>query len=164
VKKLDITLSGNVFYTQIQGGALVNDVKNSGWSWLAKAMVVYKLPLDFTIQANGAYEAPRILPQGKTIPMYYFDLSLSKEFMGFITLNLTVSDVLNSRTNGSNIYQATVLDGTTYDSGFSQYQTRRRDQRFAKLGVSFRFGKMDASFFKKKKSGNGQQGGDDMGF
>lgn len=164
VKKLDVTLSGNVFYTQVQGGSLTNNVTNSGWSWLAKAMIVYKLPLDFTIQANGTYESPRILPQGKTIPMYFFDLSLSKEFMGFITLNLTVSDVLNSRTHGSSIYQSSTLDGTSYQPGFSQYQTRRRDQRFAKLGVSFRFGKMDASFFKKKKSSTPQGGGDDMGF
>jgi iron complex outermembrane receptor protein len=164
VKKLDITLTGNVFYTSITGNVADVRVTNSGWSWLGKAIISYKLPLDFTIQANGTYESPKILPQGKTIPMGYFDLSISKDFMGFITLNLTVSDVLNSRTNGTQYYQASENSGTTFVPGFTQDSARRRDQRFAKLGVSFRFGKMDASFFKKKKSGNGQQGGDDMGF
>ncbi|MCW3126888.1 MAG: hypothetical protein JWO03_2546 [Bacteroidetes bacterium] len=164
VKKLDITLTGNVFYTNIVGNSGDVKVSNSGWSWLGKAMVSYKFPLDFTLQANGTYEAPKILPQGKTIPMGYFDLALSKDFMGFITINLTVSDVLNSRTNGTQIYQATDNMGAGYIPGFTQDSARRRDQRFAKLGVSFRFGKMDASFFKKKKPAGGQQGGDDIGF
>ena len=159
VKKLDITLSGNVFYTDIIGGTGENNVSNKGWSWLAKATVSYKLPLDFTVQANGTYEAPKILPQGKTTPMYFFDLSLSKDF-GFFTLNFTVSDVLNSRASGSHLIESSsnsnivsVID-----------QSRRRDQRFAKLGVSFRFGKMDASLFKKKRPGQDQNGGGDMGF
>lgn len=164
VKKLDLTLTGNVYYTEISGNTGETNLTNSGWSWLAKAMINYKFPMDFAAQVNGTYEAPRILPQGRTTPMYFFDLSLSKDFMGFITLNFTVSDVLNSRTHGSDIYQATTLDGTSYISGFSQHSTRRRDQRFARLGISFKFGKMDASFFKKKKAAVPQGGGEDMGF
>lgn len=164
VRKLDLTLTGNVYYMEISGNTGETSLKNSGWSWLAKAMINYKFPMDFAAQINGTYEAPRILPQGRTTPVYFFDLSLSKDFMGFITLNFTVSDVLNSRTHGSDIYQATTLDGTTYVSGFSQHSTRRRDQRFARLGISFKFGKMDASFFKKKKAVAPQGGGEDMGF
>ncbi len=159
VKKLDITLSGNVFYTDIVGGSNENNANNAGWSWLAKAMISYKLPLDITIQGNGTYEAPKILPQGKTTALYYFDLSLSKDF-GFFTLNFTVSDVMNSKANGINYYQAS--EGQIL--GFSQDQSRRRDQRYAKLGVSFRFGKMDASLFKKKKPASPDNGGGDMGF
>ena len=158
IKKLDITLSGNVFYTDIVGGSNVNNTNNSGWSWLAKAMVSYKLPFDITIQANGAYEAPKIIPQGKTMEMYYFDISLSKDF-GFVTLNFTISDVLNSRTNGIHYYQSS----DALSNGFVEDISRRRDQRFAKLGVSFRFGKMDASLFKKKRPSAPDQGGD-MGF
>lgn len=156
VKKLDITLSGNIFYTDIVGG--VNGASNQGWSYLAKALISYKLPMDITIQGNGTYEAPKILPQGKTTPMYFFDLSLSKDF-GFVTLNFTVSDVLNSRVNGSNLVE------TSSDPNLITYvdQSRRRDQRYAKLGVSFRFGKMDASLFKKKRPAGSDQGGD-MGF
>jgi outer membrane receptor protein involved in Fe transport len=159
VKKLDITLTGNVFYTDIVGGSADLNSSNKGWSWLAKAMVSYKLPLDITIQANGTYEAPKILPQGKTTSMYYFDLSLSKDF-GFVTLNFTVADVLNSRAMGSHLIETNNLnaDYVTYVD-----QSRRRDQRYAKLGVSFRFGKMDASLFKKKRPSSPDQGGD-MGF
>jgi hypothetical protein len=159
VKKLDITLSGNVFYTDIVGGAGENNASNQGWSWLAKAIVSYKLPMDFTIQGNGTYEAPKILPQGKTTAVYYFDLSLSKDF-GFFTLNFTVADVLNSRANGSHVTEyGNDINTVTYVD-----QLRRRDQRYAKLGVSFRFGKMDSSLFKKKRPTQPDNGGGDMGF
>jgi outer membrane receptor protein involved in Fe transport len=152
VKKLDITLNGNVFYTSIKGGTAENSINKDGWSWLGKAIVSYKLPMDFTIQANGTYEAPKIQPQGNTMPLYYFDLSLAKD-IGFVSFNFTVSDVLNSRNNG--------MHYVTTD--FAQDQLRRRDVRYAKLGVSFKFGKMDASFFKSRKKPQ-QGGGEDMGF
>ena len=153
IKKLDITLNGNVFYTSIKGGTAENSINKDGWSWLGKVIVSYKLPMDFTVQANGTYEAPKIQPQGNTIPLYYFDLSLSKD-ISFVTFNFTVSDVLNSKNNG--------MHYVTTD--FIQDQVRRRDVRYAKLGVSFRFGKMDASFFKSRKKPQQGGGGEDMGF
>ena len=153
VKKLDIMLTGNVFYTQINGGSNENSASNSGFAWTGKAVISYKLPLDIMIQANGTYESPKIQPQGRTMPLYYFDLSLSKD-ISFVTINLAVSDVLNSKINGSH----------TFSDNYIQDQTRRRDVRFAKLGVSFKFGKMDASLFKSRKKQGPQQGGDDLGF
>jgi iron complex outermembrane receptor protein len=166
VKKLDITLTGNVFYTDIVGSSVENNQTNQGWSWLAKAIISYKLPGDVTVQVNGTYEAPKIVPQGKTIPLYYFDASLSRDF-GFFTINLTVSDVMNSKASGTDLYQASVLDPQTDiyipRSGFIQDTSRRRDQRYAKLGVSFKFGKIDSSLFKKKKPQLPDQGGD-LGF
>ena len=158
VKKLDITLTGNVFYTDIIGSSGENNISNTGWSWLGKAMISYKLPMDIVIQGNGTYEAPKILPQGKTIPLYYFDLSLSRDF-GFVTLNFTVSDVLNSKASGSHLTEF------GQDPNLLSYvdQSRRRDQRYAKLGISFRFGKIDASLFKKKRPSMPDQGGD-LGF
>jgi hypothetical protein len=159
VKKLDITLTGNVFYTDITGSTNTGNSSNQGWSWLAKGIISYKFPMDFTAQVNGTYEAPKILLQGKTTAQYYFDVSLSKDF-GFFTLNFTVSDVLNSRASGSHLVET----GSDTEVTTIVDQSRRRDQRYAKLGVSFRFGKMDASFFKKKKPSGGDQGGGDMGF
>ena len=146
-------LTGNVFYTQINGGSNENSASNSGFAWTGKAVISYKLPLDIMIQANGTYESPKIQPQGRTMPLYYFDLSLSKD-ISFVTINLAVSDVLNSKINGSH----------TFSDNYIQDQTRRRDVRFAKLGVSFKFGKMDASLFKSRKKQGPQQGGDDLGF
>ncbi len=154
VKGLDITADGNVFYNLIQTNVNGTEIDNHGVSYVIKGIISYKFPLAITAQVNGAYESPRIIAQGNTLPVYYFDCSLSKDF-GMVALNLSVSDVLNSRTYG------TYNNTPTY----IQTSTRRRDQRYARLGVSFKFGKMDGSIFKKKKkSGGDQNGGDDMGY
>jgi iron complex outermembrane receptor protein len=164
VKKLDITLTGNVFYVDIVGGSSEDNAQNAGWSWLGKGIISYKLPLDFTVQVNGTYEAPKILPQGKTVPLYYFDVSLAKDF-GFFTLNFTVSDVMNTKASGTVIDQPYGYNSETGTySGFTNNTSRRRDERYAKLGISFRFGKMDASLFKKKRPSVPDSGGGDMGF
>ena len=155
VKGLDITADGNVYYTLIQTNIGGVEIDNHGLSYVVKGIVSYKLPLGFAAQVNGSYESPRIIAQGHTLPVYYFDCSLSKD-LGPVTLNLSVSDVLNSR-----IY------GTYYDTpSYIQTSTRRRDQRFARLAVVFKFGKMDGSIFKKKKKDQNAapQGGDDMGY
>jgi hypothetical protein len=132
-KNLNINLSGNVFYTSIQtypDAATGIVVSNSGFSWTAKAMVNYKFPLGFAAQINGSYEAPNILPQGKTTPLYFFDISVSKE-IGIATINLTLSDVLNSKTHGAEYITPE----------FIQSVSRRREVRYAKIGVTFKFGK-----------------------
>ena len=141
VKNLDFTLDGNVFYTSIQAnpapGVLLN---NAGISWFAKAIVTYKFPLGFSAQVNGSYEAPKIVPQGKTVPVYFFDLSASKD-LGIATVNFTLSDVLDSKRNG--------YDYATPD--FVQSLTKRRETRYAKLSVVFKFGKEDPLMLKQKK-------------
>ncbi len=139
VKNLDITLDGNVFYTSIKGTADSFSISSSGISYVLKGMISYKFPLGIVFQANGTYESPKVIAQGNTTPVYFFDLSLSRDF-GIASVNLTVSDVLNSRTFGS------IVNAPAY----TQESTRRRDVRYAKLGVTFRFGKMDASLFKRK--------------
>jgi hypothetical protein len=155
VKGLDLTADGNVFYTSISSTVANALISNSGISWTVKGMISYKFPLGIVGQVNGTYEAPRVIPQGHTLPMYFFDISVSKD-LGIVSFNLTVSDVLNSRTHG------TYYDTPTY----IQTSTRRRDMRFAKLGITIRFGKMDSSIFKLKKQMKKDMpaNGDDMGF
>ena len=154
VKGLDITADGNVFYTLIQTNVNGQEIDNHGVSYVVKGIISYKFPLGFAAQVNGSYESSRIIAQGTRLPVYFFDCSVSKD-LGPVTLNLAVSDVLNTRVYG------TYYDTPTY----IQTQTRRRDQRYARLGVSFKFGKMDASIFKKKKKDqNGAPNGDDQGY
>ncbi len=157
VKGLDITATGNVFYTSISSNVGGVELKKSGVSWNVKGIISYKIPvIGVVAQVNGTYEAPRIQPQGHTLPMYFFDFSLNKDF-GIASLNFTISDVMNSRVHGT----------YTETPEFIQTSTRRRDQRYARLGVTIKFGKLDSSIFKlkkqmKKEMQNG--GGEDMGF
>ncbi len=139
VKNLEIMLDGNVFYTSIRSSVADAVISNSGFSYVTKAVIKYTFPLGIIGQVNGTYESPKVIPQGQTTPMYFFDISVSKD-LGIVSFNLSLNDVLNSKKQGQ------VFDTPTY----YQSSSRRRETRFAKVGITVRFGKMDSSIFKLK--------------
>lgn len=151
-RKLDFSLNLNVFYTDISANVGSAVLKNSGYSWNTKGMVSYKLPAQYTIQVNGNYEAPRIIPQGKTLDQYSMDVSLSKEIMKMLSINLVVNDVFNTRRFG------TYFESSTLEQSIS----RRRETRFVRLSITWRFGEMDASLFRKRNQKRGESGGSNM--
>ena len=107
--------------------------------------------MGFAAQINGSYEAPKPVPQGSTLPVYFFDIALSKEF-GALTINLGISDVLNSHSNG---YNYNVPDE------YTQYLLKRRQTRYAKLGLTFKFGKDDKVKKKRGKKDKGKDNSED---
>ena len=68
-------------------------------------------------------------------------------------LNATLSDVFNTRRMGTDF-------STPY---YTQVLSRRRETRFVRFTVTYMFGKMDASIFKRAKQmkGNDNQGNQD---
>jgi iron complex outermembrane recepter protein len=147
----NLTMTGSVTpyyliinYTTTTGAPL----QASGYSLNTKLVLTYKLPKDFTFQANGTYEAPKPLAQGKTTDLHFFDLSISKNIKQRFFLNLTLSDVLNSKQRGSNYF--------TPD--YTQHLMNRREARFLKFTATWMFGKTDTS--KKKSNKNTKPGGD----
>jgi hypothetical protein len=154
-KKLDFTINLNGFYTDISANVGNTTIQNSGFSWNTKGMVSYKLPKQYTVQVNGNYEAPRIIPQGKTLDQYSLDISLNKEIMKKLSFNLVVNDVFNTRRFGT-FYESNVME---------QNISRRRETRFVRLSVTWRFGEMEASLFRKRSNqrrGDSNGGGMDM--
>jgi hypothetical protein len=141
-KKLDATLNGNVYSIFIRGQIDPTRpvVTTRGISYDVKGILAYKFPKQLTLQANGNYEAPRIQLLGKTLPNYFLDLSLAK-VIGKWSMNLTLSDVFNTKKNG-NYYS------TPY---YTQELKRRREGRYLRFSVTYMFGKMDASIFKKSR-------------
>lgn len=151
-KKLDLTLNGTVFYTTISASANNMPLENDGISWNVKAIASYKFPKQYTFQANGSYEAPRIIPQGNTKEVYSIDLSLNKEIIKTLSFTVAFNDIFNTR-----------RFGTYYESdAFTQDLSRRRETRFLRLTVSWRFGEMDASIFRKKKTNRESPGAGSM--
>ncbi len=148
---LKVQLGKNVEWTNSFNGFNVNlstdTIHNSGWSANAKTNFSIKVTPTWTLQLSGAYESKRINLQGYTKPQAFSDISVKKDFNRFSSLTLSVNDVFDSRRN------INVLQTTFYD----QEQLRRRETRFVKLGFSFRFGKMDASIFRKRKPTDDQQ-------
>ncbi len=145
IGKWSLTSNTNVYYMNINYLDTKNElIYNDGYSWMTKLNVSYKFKYDITAQLNGTYESPKILPQGKTIPMYFMDLSLNKMIKMKYIFNLSVSDVLNSKIMGSYYY--------TPD--YTQKLSRRRYSRFVKFSFTWLFGKFDSSIFRRKPKGD----------
>lgn len=156
-KNLDATLNGNIFYIYINGTVVQGqpDVKAEGYAYNTKATLSYRFPKQLTLQVNGNYESPRILLLGASNPVYSMDVSLNKMISTKWILNATLSDAFNTRRMGAH-YE------TPY---YIQDLSRRRESRFVKFTVTYLFGKMDASIFKRGKQlkglGDQNQGNQD---
>jgi hypothetical protein len=151
LKFITSTLTFNPYYlvinyTDSNGSAL----SAKGYSFNSKLVINIRLPKDFSIQANGAYEAPKPLPQGNMTHLYFFDLSVSKSLNKRFIFNLILSDVLNSKQRGINFYT----------SNYNQELMRRREARYLKFTATWLFG--NANITPKKKSGKDQRSGGDM--
>ncbi len=156
-KNLDLTLNANAFYIYIKGTVVQGqpDVKAEGYAYNGKANISYKFPKNITLQVNGNYESPKILLLGYSLPIYSIDVSLNYMYKSKWIFNATLSDAFNTRIMGAH-YE------TPY---YIQDLSRRRETRYVKFSVSYLFGKMDASIFKRAKQmkGMGQDGGNQDG-
>lgn len=138
IKPLDIMLSGNISYVELSSTDGLT--KNSGFNWEARGNITYRLPADFTLQANGRYEAPKIILQGSQIPQYSVDFSINKSIKKKWNFSLALNDAFNTRRWGANY-------ATPF---YIQEASRRRETRFLRFNVSWNFGEQDASLFKKR--------------
>ena len=175
IRGWDLTSNVNFYQTDMKVNANGQHYDNSGFSWFAKINSETKLPASFTFQVNATYQAPTIaLPAGSgggrgggfnqipasaqgTIKGFStVDLAVRKDFLKnkAASLTLSLSDIFNTRQYELNQASA----------DFAQDYIRKRESRVLKLNFSYRFGKFDASLFKKKKKdqGNDVQMGDPM--
>ncbi|WP_158563168.1 outer membrane beta-barrel family protein [Chitinophaga silvatica] len=172
VKNWSLTSNVNLYQTDLKVNANGQNINNSGFSWFAKINSEVKLPANFTFQVNGTYQAPTIaLPssggnggggrggggggfnqipssaQGTIKGFSTVDVAVRKDFLKnkAASVTLSVSDIFNTRQYELN----------QYTTAFSQDYIRKRESRIVKLNFSYRFGKFDASLFKKKKKDQG---------
>ncbi|MDP1727563.1 MAG: outer membrane beta-barrel family protein [Bacteroidota bacterium] len=147
---IDISLNANIFRSEINYTSAGSRFSNKGYSWTGKTMLSMRMPAAFSLQVNGNYQAPQIIPQGKTRPTWYLDITLSKVLKQKFTFTLLFSDVFNSKRMGT--------DYITPD--YTQELSRRRETRYVRLSISYIFGK--ATFKKPKaKSSNDSIGNQD---
>jgi outer membrane cobalamin receptor len=146
-KNVDLTTNFNVFYYSIN--LLQNGVtyKNSNVAWTAKANFNIKLPKDFSIQLTGNYESELPSLQGERLAFAFGDFAIKKSFNRLTSMTLSINDISNTR------QQISILRTTDAITE----NLRRRDVRNIKLAFQMAFGKMDASIFKKRPQGGGQQ-------
>ena len=178
VKIWDLTLNVNVFNASITGSDAQNNISNEKWSWFAKINNNFKLPKGFSIQLSGDYQARTVLPassgsggrgggggffggsitsaQGYIDPRYSLDAAIKKDWSWkngkTLSITLSMNDFLRTQ-----VYK-------TYSESdyFNQLSERRRDPQILRLNVNYRFGKFDASLFKRKNTKADTGGGTDM--
>ena len=152
-KGFEATLNMNLFYTFIDASYNNLNFSNQGFYYTGKLNFIYHLPQNFSLQLSGSYESPKIIPQGTAKEIYFADCGLSKDIKKFITLTLSVSDIFDTKGRGT--YYST--------DQYIQDTWNRKESRYVKFTAMIRFGKADASLFKKRSQPQ-QQNDSEGGF
>jgi outer membrane receptor protein involved in Fe transport len=165
-KWLTVLTDANLYNSQINATNLGEGITNNQLSYNIRVAPTVKFPANFTLQITGMYQSQASLPvslssnsnsgpggggffgspvstvQGYTKPFEYVDVAIKKEFLKNKALSVTLScsDIFKTRINA------------TYSESpyFIQNYSRIRDPQFFKLNINYRFGKLDASLFKRK--------------
>lgn len=180
----DVTLNLNLFNSRINADNLENNLNNERLSWFVKWNNSIRLPKKYTIQFSGNYQAKTVLPpgggggfggrggggggggffgggslsaaQGFIYPVYGFDIAIRKEWQwkggNTASVNVSMNDIFRTQVN--KVYSESEF--------FYQTALRRRDPQVLRINFSYRFGKFDASLFKRKNTKADQGGGMDM--
>ena len=128
------------------------NLSNDGINWEAKLITNYRITTvepslfnNFSFQAIGEYESPRIMPQGKQIPQYSVDVALRKDFLKDKRASLTfsVNDIF-----------WTNRWGAIYDTDNFFQESSRRSIRNFRLNFSYRFGNADFKLLNRNNNNN----------
>lgn len=182
----DMTSNFNLFTSKINIEDPTQPKQDQFASWFFKLNNTFKLPKNFTLQLSGDYTSKTVLApggsggnsgggggggrgmmgggmmwgsatssQGYTRANYGIDGGIRYDFMKnkVASISLNVNDILRTRRQ------------YTYSESayFQQDVFRRRDPQVLRLNFSWRFGKFDASLFKRKNQKSQDNGGDMMG-
>lgn len=163
---LDITTSVNVYNSKINSSAYQSWTSSARWAWYGKLNLLFKLPAQFTIQLAAMYQSKSSLPvsdgdrmwgppmdkvqstsQGYIDDFWALDLSIRKTFFDKkFAINLAVSDIFGTKRYIS----------VSKSDFFYQDYNRLMNPYMIRLNLSWTFGKMDTSIFKRLSKGTGE--------
>ena len=169
----DLTANINLYNSKInvQDSALGNT--DSRISWFGKLNNNFTLPAGFTVQLSADYQAKTILPPGGNSGGGFrggFGGNIGNA-QGYIASHYEIEAAIKKDVrwkNGNTLsITASINDifGTDYQKNhtesiyFVQDYQRLRDPHLVRLNLSYRFGKFDATLFKRKNN-KSLQGGD----
>jgi ferric enterobactin receptor len=168
-KWLDMSTNVNLYNSKINTDNITGTSQPAMWSLFAKYNSNFKLPKNFTAQLSATYQSKTNLPvntnnnmfgppsqsmsasQGYISPSWGVDVAVKKSFLknNAAALTLSVNDIFKTRV--SNQYSESAY--------FTQQYNRLPDPQMFRLTFSYRFGKMDASLFKRVSKGTGESAG-----
>lgn len=168
-KNAELSSNINLYNSRVDASNVESNLVNERFTWFIKENFSWRLPKDFSFQVSGEYRSRAAFSpssgrryhgwggstntaQGYTIERWFVDLGLRKDFFDRkLNLSLSVSDLFRTSYSGSHS-----------ESQFFVQDTRRiRNPQEVRLNLSYRFGKMDTSLFKRKNT-NDNSGGMDM--
>ncbi|MCO6482236.1 MAG: outer membrane beta-barrel protein [Flavobacteriales bacterium] len=156
---LEATLNGNIQWVEIGLTTGGRSLSNTGVNYNAKGNLSQKLPQGWTVQVNGDYDGPRVIPQGHTLERYSMDVTVRKDIGKHFFITASAQNIFDSRGWGS-----------YYDMpAFRQENYSTWGSRAFLLSATWRFGKSDVQFFRRNRQGSpernvpGTGGGDDGG-
>ncbi|MBL0359210.1 MAG: TonB-dependent receptor [Chitinophagaceae bacterium] len=160
----DISTNVNAYNSKINTSNISNSTSQPAlWSWFSKFNSNFKLPANFAIQLTTTYQSKTNLPvssnqgmggppwmqsqsasQGYIKANWGMDIAFKKSFLknNAASVSLNISDIFRTRINSQ----------YTYSDYFTQQYTRLRDPQMFRINFSYRFGKIDASLFKRKST------------
>ncbi len=150
--KLDLTISGNGYRSEIIGNSDDENIDQNGYLFSGNVQGSYKLPWDINAQFTYFYRSPGVRPQGRIQAIQSVDLGFRRDILndrGSITLRVT--DLFNQRR-----YRFTTeTGGITTESEF------QRESRIVYLGFQYSLNQLG-----QRKEGNrrGEDGGGDGDF
>ena len=183
----DFTTNVNIYNSTIAAtGTTKITSDNSLWSWFGKFNSNFKLPGNFTTQLSATYQAKTNLiagggggfggppgargggggpmgggfgqaqsaSQGYIRPFYGVDIAIKKTFLKDNAASATLSF--------SDIFRTRKTDQYSESQYFIQNYSRLRDPQMVRLTLAYRFGKIDATLFKRKNNNTGTQTSDTM--
>lgn len=167
----EVNTNFNFFNATLQASNISGGVSNNQYSWFVKMNNNFNLPKNYSIQLSGDYQAKTLVApggsggggggrgggggmffgggntpsaQGYIKPQYGVDIALKKSFLknNAASLTLQMSDIFRTKING-------VVSQSVF---FTQDVDRRRDPQVLRLNFNWRFGKLDATLFKRKNT------------
>ncbi len=159
----DISTNINVYNSKVNTANVATASQGALWSMFGKFNSNFKLPSNFAIQFTTTYQSKTNLPvnnnpgmggppmmqsqsssQGYILPSWGMDLAVKKSFLknNAASVSLSINDIFKTRV--SNQYSSSEY--------FTQTYNRLRDPQMVRLNISYRFGKIDASLFKRKSN------------
>lgn len=140
---MDLALTGNLFYSEIFGDNLGEGFNNSNFSWTLNLLSSMAIPNLFSVQLQGNYRGPIVLPQGVIEPIWGLNIGVKKDVMNKRgTVSLNVSDIFNTQ----------VFRIKTEDSRFVFNRAFNRETRIGTIAFTYRFGG-----FKDRNGRNGDR-------
>ncbi|GAB4043859.1 TonB-dependent receptor [Spirosoma jeollabukense] len=141
VKNWNLNGGGDIRYVDLFSPAL--NQGNNGLVWNVNLNTSYKLPNNFTLQANGNFNSGWVSLQGTNTGFYWHSISAKREFMNKqASLTLGLNNPFNR-----GVVQTSQQSAPTFESEARNYYIRRS----IRLSFEWRFGQMSAGGGKKGK-------------